>query len=300
MGRYRTWEDLDDAAPPPSAAAAPLVPEPGTPEIDKTAAAIERLGGPPELVELLRRKEELEAQLRQFAAGEPEPYDERRAKCFPVKVHTKESRIEDRRLRRRDEQLALLNQRSLEHARLERVRAEQDRQARLRQLEAALVARIEAEQRQEAQRRALEQAQLARRHQIDEEEQRERLRREAERMLRAEAMALAKRDEQSAEEARRAEEQQTLLQRWQSDRQTALERTRRERAREAVSLEQDNDRRRAALARRVGLGRHDREERERLVIEKRDAECRLRGERRARLRSEQRAFEASRDSLRAR
>src|SRR5205085_3649645 len=151
-------------------------------------------GAPPELVELLRKKEALEAQLRQFAAGEQAPEDARRAKCFPVKVHTKESRIEERRLRRRDEQLAALTQRRLERAHVERLRTEAERQARLRQLELSVLARVEGDRLAQAQRRALEHATLTRRRNAEHEEQRERARCEAERMARAEALAAERRE----------------------------------------------------------------------------------------------------------
>ena len=295
MGAYRTWEDLDDEAPkpvPPRAAPGPGAS--GAAPIG-TADEVERLGAPGELVDLLRKKEQLEAQLRQFAAGEQAPVDERRAKCFPVKVHTKESRIEERRLKRRDEQLVLLTQRSLERAHLRRVRAEIERQTRLRQIESALLARLEAEQREQAQRRALEQMTLSRRRNAEQEEERERAQQEAERLRRAEALADARREHQMAEEARLAEEREALISRWTSELQAALGRARREREQQRMALEREEQARREAVARRTAEQRMARTQAEVLEMTKRAAECRLRGERNARVRAEQRAFEARRD-----
>jgi hypothetical protein len=295
MGSYRTWEDLDDE---PATVVPPGSPSgPGIvgPPIEGTAEAIERLGAPPELVDLLRRKEELEAQLRQFAEGDQGPEDERRAKCFPVKVHTKESRIEERRLRRRDEQLAILNQRRLERAHRERLRAELDRQARLRQLESLLLARLEAERQDQAHRRALEQATLMRRRNDEQEEARERVRQEAERLLRAEALAAARREQQIAEEARLAEERAALLVRWEADLKAALARTRHEEEQQRVALARDEQLRREATVRRAAGARAARAAGERREMAQRALECRLRMARGARARAEERAFEARRD-----
>jgi len=214
MSGYRTWQDFDDKASKATGDRTAVIPDVGALASRGSADELDALGVAPELVELLRRKEQLEAQLRQFAEGDGTPDDERRAKCFPVKVHTKETRIEERRLRRRDELLALLNQRSLERAHLARVRTELERQVRLRQLELALRARIESEQQAQAQRRALEHATLVRRRNVEAEESRDQARQEAERRSRADALAAARHDRQVAEDARLAEERELLLLRW--------------------------------------------------------------------------------------
>ena len=44
-----------------------------------------------------------------FRSGDPRPEDERIKRMYPVKVHTKDSRIEERRLRRHDDHQRLLN-----------------------------------------------------------------------------------------------------------------------------------------------------------------------------------------------
>lgn len=144
MADYVDWHDLldDDAAPAPAPAPAPGREQPAAPA-DLTRSL------PPELQALLAEKSRLEDELRAMSGrGKPSPTDARRDRCFPVKVHTRESRIEDRRLARHDEHLRLLAQRAGERAAAER-RAEQQRQAE-RELEAAerrrqwLAARIAA------------------------------------------------------------------------------------------------------------------------------------------------------------
>ena len=48
---------------------------------------------------LLAEKDRLEAELKRLSGfGEPAPEDERVKRMYPVKVHTKDSRIEERRL----------------------------------------------------------------------------------------------------------------------------------------------------------------------------------------------------------
>jgi hypothetical protein len=75
MTGYRTWEDLDDESPHGEQRRIVKRPIPrgsttAADAIDGTVDAIAGLGAPPELVQLLRQKEALEAQLRQFAEGE--------------------------------------------------------------------------------------------------------------------------------------------------------------------------------------------------------------------------------------
>lgn len=91
---------------------------------------------PEELLELLAEKNRLEQQLRALTGqGNDSTGDMRQALCFPVKVHTKESRIEERRLKRRDEQLRII-QRKTQEARAQaerRLRAELEAKAQAKQ-----------------------------------------------------------------------------------------------------------------------------------------------------------------------
>ena len=91
---------------------------------------------PPNIQALTRERERLEKELKQLTgAAEPDPEDERLARMFPVKVHTKETRIEERRLRQRDELLRMLEKRVMEQRRIA-ARMEQRREqlrAQLRQ-----------------------------------------------------------------------------------------------------------------------------------------------------------------------
>lgn len=74
---------------------------------------------PPDLRALSAERERLEKELKQLAgAAEPDPEDARLQRMFPVKVHTKESRIEERRLRQRDELLHMQAQRAIEQRRI--------------------------------------------------------------------------------------------------------------------------------------------------------------------------------------
>jgi len=123
MQEYRSWEDLLE---PPEGEGA-LLPPPaasGGRELPPGVAL------PPEVQALLTEKEALEKHLKALTGqGEPDPEDARREQCFPVRAHTKESRIEERRIRRRDEHLTILRQRALARKilreRLESLRIEQ-------------------------------------------------------------------------------------------------------------------------------------------------------------------------------
>ena len=119
--QYLSWEDLlaeeavADASsafhssrrkmPPPRA-----LPVPGSPEASSC---------PEELRTLFAERERLEQELKELTGeAEPTAEDERIKRMFPVKVHTKESRIEERRQRQRDEQRRMLEKRVLEARRL--------------------------------------------------------------------------------------------------------------------------------------------------------------------------------------
>ena len=104
---YLTWQDLleepkDDATP---GAAEESPAQPQAPAVaDEILQATAKVKLPPDVEALLAEKERLEDELKRLAGlGEPRPEDERLKRMYPVKVHTKESRIEERRLRKHDE-----------------------------------------------------------------------------------------------------------------------------------------------------------------------------------------------------
>src|SRR3954452_7533832 len=94
---YLSWEDLlaEDEAENAQALRS-------TPEGDAFLASAQAadLELPSDLTALLAEKERLERELKKLTGeAAPDPEDVRRQQMFPVKVHTKESRIEERRLR---------------------------------------------------------------------------------------------------------------------------------------------------------------------------------------------------------
>lgn len=132
--QYLTWQDLlePDAATcdaPWCASDAPAGESPLS-GADAADGLPKDVALPPDIQALLAEKERLEDELKRLTgAGTPRPEDERIKRMYPVRVHTVETRIEDRRLRKHDEHLRLLKQRTQE-ARLLRAR-EQARQADL-------------------------------------------------------------------------------------------------------------------------------------------------------------------------
>jgi hypothetical protein len=128
MADYLDWRDLLDEEEAATTGAAPPQGTDAPAEADEPALT---QALPADLQALMAEKARLEDELRALSGqAKPgtSPEDLRRERCFPVKVHTKESRIEERRLRRHDEQLRLLAQRAGERAAGER-RAEQQRAA---------------------------------------------------------------------------------------------------------------------------------------------------------------------------
>ena len=98
---------------------------------------------PPDVQTLMAEKERLEGEMARLTGqGPPRPEEERARRMYPVRVHTKETRIEDRRLRRHDEQQRMLKQRALEKKLVQaRERERQEimaAQRKRRALEAAL------------------------------------------------------------------------------------------------------------------------------------------------------------------
>lgn len=254
MTAYTTWTDFDDAAETP--ASVEVLQQEAGPSRTASAEELIGLGAPPEIVELFRQKEELEQKLKAFAGQPAGPVDAREAKRFPVKVHTKATRIEERRLRSRDEQLAQLNQRSLERARVERVREEQAWQLSLRELALARARREEQELRDLAHRRALEQLTLTKRAESLRLAEQEQARRELERGMAAANLAKLKKQRAAEDAERAASEREALLATWARERERAALATRLEHQHQRQTLERHEDTRRSACAaRRATLNR---------------------------------------------
>ncbi|ASJ71980.1 hypothetical protein [Granulosicoccus antarcticus] len=132
--QYRTWQDLADepveiggnssttdpcAVPiepaPPALSVAPSVSAGGI--MAPAGMRLDDLNLPGELNELLREYQALEAKMRNLAGeSSAEEIDKRDAARFPIKTHTVESRIEDRRLARHDEGASLQKKAALEEA----------------------------------------------------------------------------------------------------------------------------------------------------------------------------------------
>jgi hypothetical protein len=148
MKVHRTWEDIltKDA----------LVDQ-IQPEVDVQQGNLPQPDGielPPELDALLAKKEEIEQELRTLAGEEPQPeLSERDRLRFPVKVHTKQSRIEDRTTARSEERQRFLKLRRLQLKTVERRREDsalelnqQHKQKKLQDLQLRLKRQAAAEE----------------------------------------------------------------------------------------------------------------------------------------------------------
>lgn len=117
---YLSWEDLLEEEPPEdgSEAARPAAAE----SVDRSGAGADfptDFELPEGLQMLLAEKQRLEQALKELTGeAEPSPDDERMKRMFPVKAHTKESRIEERRLRRQDELRRMQEKRVMEDRRI--------------------------------------------------------------------------------------------------------------------------------------------------------------------------------------
>jgi hypothetical protein len=170
---YLTWQDLLAEEAETDVTPAPVETHSDQPTADVWSAS-GQITLPPDVEALLAEKDRLESDLKRLSGfGDAPPEDERIKRMYPVKVHTKDSRIEERRLRRHDDHQRLLKQRALEaklsQAREERRQAELAAERRRRAIERAL-ARVRAEVRQaeaeaEQRRKAIERAQAALREQ---------------------------------------------------------------------------------------------------------------------------------------
>jgi hypothetical protein len=225
---YLTWQDLlaEEAETDVTPGAADTSPD--QPATDLWSAS-GQITLPADVEALLAEKDRLESELKRLSgSGDPRPEDERIKRMYPVKVHTKDSRIEERRLRRHDDHQRLLKQRALEAklstAREERRQAESAAELRRRAVERALatvraeVRRAEAEA--ERRRKAIERAQAALREQ-------------------------ARQAEYAAEQERKALETAAVQRRWEHDRQKALQKRAQERRQESLWQEQVLDEQRA-------------------------------------------------------
>ncbi len=238
---YLTWQDLlaeeadGEASPAGDAARTSRPPVEGeAPSADAVpwpAAAEVKL--PSALQALLVEKERLEEELKRLSGfGDPRPEDERLKRMYPVKVHTKESRIEDRRLRRHDEHQRLLKQRVLE--------------AKLAQ---AREARRQAELAAERQRKAVERALAKVRAQVRQAEVEAERRRKAIERAQAALRETERQAERAAEQQRKALEMAAIQTRWANNRQRALLNSAQERRHEALWQEQSLHHRRALAIR---------------------------------------------------
>ena len=230
---YLTWQELLEEDAETDVTPAPVEADPD-PAADLSSAC-GQITLPPDVEALLAEKDRLESELKRLSgAGDQRREDERMKRMYPVKVHTKDSRIEERRLRRHDDHQRLLKQRALEamlsKAREERRQVERAAERRRRAIERAL-ARARAEVRQaeveaERRRKAIERAQAALREQ-------------------------ARQAEYAAEQERKAREMAAVQRRWEQDRQTALQKNAQERRQEALWQEQVLDEQRARAVQRV-------------------------------------------------
>ncbi len=109
MKTHRTWHDL---VPPEPPAATPQ-PQPNEVPTSPVAHLLTRpapgpgssFALPPEMLAIIQEYEQAERRLRQLTGhAPPSEVDAREAARFPLKTHTAQSRLEERRLAHRDEQ----------------------------------------------------------------------------------------------------------------------------------------------------------------------------------------------------
>ena len=132
--QYLSWEDLlaEEAVADASATISSVLPQDTAAQGHAGSGLPEGFELPEELRTLFAERERLERELKELTGeAEPSAEAERIKRMFPVKVHTKESRIEERRQRHRDEQRRMLEKRVLEARRLQlmmELRREQQRE----------------------------------------------------------------------------------------------------------------------------------------------------------------------------
>jgi len=221
MALYQTWKDLvgeerDSAL---SATTSTNNQETGSEKFAFTSERLCELGASSELTGLFEEKERLEKQLRLFdGASEPESDDERHKLCFPVKVHTKESRIEERRERLHDEQMAMLKKKQQAKNKLERKHAEQRLQTAREANDKEMIRRRAELVDQELRKRILQGAIVDKRNNLRREEVRAKARSDRQMVL----TQLRSKHEREEEQKRRSREHILVMKRWQMQRQRAL------------------------------------------------------------------------------
>jgi hypothetical protein len=114
MADYRDWRDLlDEDAAPAHQRQTPAEPAPRIASV----AADDPPPLPDEITNLLAEQERLKAEMAALIGKGPATSEDRRQQQrFPVKAHTKESRIEERRLQQHDERQATLRRRAAQRA----------------------------------------------------------------------------------------------------------------------------------------------------------------------------------------
>jgi hypothetical protein len=255
---YLTWQDLlddevgdgevgDETTADSAAESLPLSPLVAT--VNEFAPG-QAVSLPPDVEALLAEKERLEGELQRLTGvGEPHPEDERIQRMYPVKVHTKESRIEERRLRQHDERQQMLKQRA-QAARVAQLReAEAAAERRRKSIEQALAhvrAQLrEAEAAAERRRKSIEQALAHVRAQLREAEVAAEWRRKAVEKAQAAQRTAQRQAEWIAERERKEREQALVQARWAQDRQKALQKGAQERQRAARWQQEKLDQQRA-------------------------------------------------------
>ncbi len=257
MTVYQTWEDFLDDEDEPLAA---------SPEEDGSQVAGVNNDIPPEAFssrarELLAERDRLAHELDILTGKATPDGDERIKIMYPVPVHTRDTRILERRMRRQDELLRTAKRRRIE----ERVAATREAAARA-ELDARAKRRRDLQQsilqRWRRQRKAMRLAKAAARARDarDELRRRERERRKLEQKLIAARLELTRAQAAQITSTRRSE-----LERWERERtrRSELERTRRS---ELERWELDRPRR-SELERR-GLKRTRRSELERRELDR--------------------------------
>jgi len=111
---YKSWQELLEDE--PSSNSTPSLKQ----EIKQAPVIDESVALPEEYQALLEQKKELEQRMKKLTGqAEPNREEERQQVMYPVKIHTKKSRIEERKQKKWEEQQALLKQRSLEQKKLQ-------------------------------------------------------------------------------------------------------------------------------------------------------------------------------------
>lgn len=233
---YLSWQDLLDEDTPSGSPGIALEHAPAAEPPRAAAPQQEQMHAPAgvklpaDVQALLTDKERLEDELAHLTGHAPRPQDERLRRMYPVRVHTKETRIEERRLRRHDEHQRMLKQRVLQ---VKLTRGRQEQRA--------------AEWAAERKRRSLEAARGLQRAEEQRLELEELRRRQAGARLQAAARAQEAAAEAAADRERRDREQALVQARWARARQKALQARARQRRSDAADQVPDAGKRRPEM-----------------------------------------------------